>query len=89
MPPDRAARIEEAIWEKMHFAAHLRQERLGEFTIGTDLHRSDSLAVVQLLILYHLVTARAVVAVGGRTASARTFDLSTLDVLIAEGKSPF
>jgi phosphoribulokinase len=85
--PERAVRIEETIWEKMHFAAHLRQERLGEFTIGTDLHRSDSLAVVQLLILYHLVTARAVVAVGG--GSARDFDLSTLDGLIAEGDPPF
>jgi phosphoribulokinase len=84
--PERAARIEETIWEKMHFAAHLRQERLGEFTIGTDLHRSDSLAVVQLLILYHLVTARAVVSVGG--GSARDFDLSTLDGLIAEGDPP-
>jgi phosphoribulokinase len=85
--PERAARIEEAIWEKMHFAAHLRQERLGEFTIGTDLHRSDSLAVVQLLILYHLVTARAVVAVGG--GSARDFDLSTLSELMGEGNSAF
>ena len=89
MPPEQAARLEEAIWEKMHFAAHLRQERLGEFTIGTDLHRSDSLAVVQLLILYHLVTARAVVAVGGHEASVRDFDLSTLEGLMAEGTSPF
>ena len=39
--------------------------RLGEFTIGTELHRSESLALVQLLILYHLVTARAAVALGG------------------------
>ncbi len=29
--------------------SHLRDERLGEFTIGTDLHRSDALAVAQLL----------------------------------------
>ncbi len=86
---ERAAQIEEAIWEKMHFAAHLRQERLGEFTIGTDLHRSDSLAVVQLLILHHLVTARAVVAVSGADASARDFDLARLDELLAEGASPF
>ena len=50
----------------MHFARHLREERLGEFTIGTELHRSDSLAVVQLLILYHLVTARAVVRSAAR-----------------------
>jgi len=86
--PERASQIEEAIWERMHFARHLQQERLGEFTIGTDLHRSDSLAVVQLLILYQVVTARAVVSVGG--GSARNFDLSTLDELMAsEGTSPF
>jgi phosphoribulokinase len=71
IPPERAQAIEEAIWERMHFARHLRQQRLGEFTIGTELHRSDSLALVQLLILYHVVTARAVVALGG--ASARPF----------------
>jgi phosphoribulokinase len=88
IPHERAAAIEEVIWERMHFARHLRSERLGEFTIGTDLHRSDSLAVVQLLVLYHLVTARAVVSMGG--GSARDFDLSTLDQLIAGGdSSPF
>ncbi len=67
MDPKIGAEIEEAIWEKLHFATHLRSERLGEFTIGTDLHRSESLALVQLLILYHLVTAKAVVALGGST----------------------
>jgi phosphoribulokinase len=61
----RAAEIEEAIWEKLHFATHLRSQRLGEFTIGIDLHRSESLALVQLLILYHLVMARAAIALGG------------------------
>ena len=49
----------------MHFASHLRSERLGEFTIATELHRSESLAIVQVLVLYHLVTARASVALGG------------------------
>jgi hypothetical protein len=38
---------------------------LGEFTVGTELYRSESLALVQLLILYHLVTAKATVALGG------------------------
>jgi phosphoribulokinase len=57
--PERAGEIEEAIWEKLHFATHLRSQRLGEFTVGVDLHRSESLALVQLLILYHLVTVRA------------------------------
>jgi phosphoribulokinase len=63
-----AAEIEEAIWERMHFASHLRSERLGEFTVGTELHRSESLALVQLLVLYHLVTAKAAVALGSDNA---------------------
>jgi phosphoribulokinase len=63
--PDQAAAIEEAVWEKMHFASHLRTERLGEYTVGTELHRSETLAIVQLLILYHLATAKAAVALGG------------------------
>ena len=61
----RAAEIEEAIWADLHFASHLRSERLGEFTIGNDLHRSESLALIQLLVLYHLFTAKASVALGG------------------------
>jgi phosphoribulokinase len=83
--PERASQIEELIWVRMHFARHLRQQRLGEFTVGTELHRSDSLALVQLLILYHLVTARAVISLGGD--SARDFDLSALDDLVASGES--
>jgi phosphoribulokinase len=61
---DQSAAIQEAIWERMHFASHLRTERLGEFTVGTRLHRSESLAITQLLVLYQLVTARAAIAVG-------------------------
>jgi phosphoribulokinase len=68
MDPEHAAAIEEAIWERMHFATHLRARRLGEFTVGTELFRSESLALVQLLILYHLVTAKAAVALGGTSA---------------------
>ena len=68
--PERAAEIEGAIWKRMHFASHLREQRLGEFTIGTDLHRSNALALAQLLLLYHVVTARAVVSLGGKTARA-------------------
>ena len=60
-----AERIEEAIWARMHFAAHLRSERLGEYTLGTDLRRSEALGLVQLVVLYHLVCARASLAVGG------------------------
>jgi phosphoribulokinase len=63
--PAQAAEVEEAIWEKLHFASHLRSERLGEFTVGDHVRRSESLAVVQLLILYHVVTAKAANALGG------------------------
>jgi phosphoribulokinase len=70
LDPSHAAELEEAIWERMRFASHLRIRRLGEFTVGTDLHRSDSLALVQLLILYHAVSARAALAIGGSPARA-------------------
>jgi phosphoribulokinase len=72
LDPAVALELEERIWDHMHFASHLRSERLGEFTVGTDLHRSDSLAIVQLLVLYHLVTARAKVALGGADAATRS-----------------
>ena len=57
---DHAAVLEQAVWDRMSFANHLRIRRLGEFTMGTDLRRSESLALVQLMILYQVVTARAV-----------------------------
>jgi phosphoribulokinase len=69
---ERGAAIEETIWDKMHFASHLRTERLGEFTVGEEVHRSESLAIVQVLILYHLVTAKAAVAVGGDEVTSRS-----------------
>jgi phosphoribulokinase len=66
-----AVELEEAIWDRMDFASHLRKQRLGEFTTGSDLHRSEALALAQLLLLYELVTTRAVVALGGESARAR------------------
>ncbi|MDX6682971.1 MAG: phosphoribulokinase, partial [Solirubrobacteraceae bacterium] len=68
---ERAAEIEEAIWDRMHFASHLRSDALGEFTVGTDVHRSESLALVQLLILFHLTMARATVALGGEPGNGK------------------
>ena len=76
LDPEVGAAIEEGIWAKMHFAQQLRSERLGEFTVGDEKHRSESLALVQVLILYHLVTAKATIAVGGDEASGRTDDPS-------------
>ena len=48
----------------MHFASHLRSEQLGQLTIDGETRRSESLGLVQLLILYHLATAVATVALG-------------------------
>ena len=62
---ERTAAIEETIWDRLHFASHLRSDQLGEFRVGNDVHRSESLALVQLVILYHMATSRAVVALGG------------------------
>ena len=65
---EHAEEIQEAIWDELHFASRLRSERLGEFTVGSEVKRSDSLALVQLLVLYHMVTAKAAVAMGGEGA---------------------
>jgi phosphoribulokinase len=73
---ERAEAIEELVWGSLHFASHLRPERLGEFTMGTDLHRSESLAMIQLLILYHLFTATASAALDG-IGAAKTPDPAT------------
>jgi phosphoribulokinase len=67
---ERSEAIEEGLWDRMHFASHLRSDRLGEFTVGTQLQRSESLAITQLLVLYQLVTARAAVALGAPDARA-------------------
>jgi phosphoribulokinase len=63
--PGHAAELEEAVWARMSFANHLRVRRLGELTVGTDLYRSDSLAIVQLLVLYHLMWGRLEQTAGG------------------------
>ncbi len=65
---EHAEEIQQAIWENLHFASHLRSERLGQFTTGREVKRSDTLALVQLLVLYHMVTAKAAVALGGEGA---------------------
>jgi len=62
--PDLAAELEEAVWKRMQYVSHLRTQRLGEFTIGTELHRSESLALVQALLLYHLVSTRSTISAG-------------------------
>ncbi len=73
---DHAEEVQEAIWEKLHFASHLRSDKLGQFTVGDETNRSDTLAIVQLLVLFHMVTARATVALGGEGARSEDKDES-------------
>ena len=51
-------------------------------TAASQPGRIGALGLVQLLILYHVVTARAVVALGGE--SVRPFQLPTGDELVNE-----
>jgi phosphoribulokinase len=62
--PELAAELEEAVWQRMQYASHLRVQRLGEFMVGTELRHSESLALVQALLLYHLVSTRAAIGAG-------------------------
>jgi phosphoribulokinase len=62
--PELAAELEESVWQRMQYASHLRVQRLGEFMVGTELRRSESLALVQALLLYHLVSTRAAIGAG-------------------------
>src|SRR5262249_6881950 len=60
----RAVELEEAIWDRMQFASHLRTQRLGEVTIGSGLHRSQALRLPHLPLPYHPGPAQAVLPLG-------------------------
>lgn len=68
--PEVSEAVQRVVWDEMRFAEHLRTERLGEFTAGTALHRSEALAITQLLVLYQLVRARAAIVLGAEDVRA-------------------
>jgi phosphoribulokinase len=51
--------IENRMWDHMPTARHLRSDRLGRFSDGTTVRRSNSLAVTQLVLTYYVVKASA------------------------------
>jgi hypothetical protein len=55
---ERTREIEEHIWEKLQFAWYLNAERLGEISSGYQSERSESLAITQLLVVYHALASR-------------------------------
>jgi phosphoribulokinase len=56
-PPATARAVEEAIWQRMSPDGTLRRDRLGWHDGPGGGRRSEALALVQLLIVYHLVAA--------------------------------
>lgn len=56
----KACELEDCIWAHMASANHLRPDRLsllGRFYTGNRLCQSDPLALTQLIVLYHVVSA--------------------------------
>ena len=74
---ERAREVEEAVWDRMRFAKHLRTEDLGVIETGGGEQHSQSLAILQVLLLYQLVTARATVALGGDDARQEGDEVAT------------
>ena len=58
---EKACELEDCIWGHMAEDSDLRPDRLdqlGLFYVGNDLRQSDPLALTQLILLYHVVSAR-------------------------------
>ncbi len=58
---EKACELEDCVWAQMTEDRQLRParlEQLGLFRIGHDPRQSDSLAFTQLIVLYHVVSAR-------------------------------
>lgn len=58
---EQACALEDCIWAQMAEDSNLRPARLdqlGHFSLGNDVRQSDPLALTQLILLYHIVSAR-------------------------------
>ncbi len=61
IPHQKARELEDRIWFHMQEVSHLRPDRLqdlGRFYVGNIQRQSDPLALTQLIILYHVMSAR-------------------------------
>ncbi len=57
--PEETAQVETLLWERMDFDHHLERADIGTFLEGNRERHSDSLAIAQLFIAYHLLNAAA------------------------------
>ncbi len=56
---EETAYVEDLLWKRMHFDHHLERTDIGTFLEGNRERHSDSLAISQLFITYHLLNAAA------------------------------
>ena len=56
-PPEAAVEVERSIWARLKPDGRLQRSRIGRYIHGEGEQRSESLALAQLLIVYHLLTA--------------------------------
>ncbi|HZU68262.1 MAG TPA: phosphoribulokinase [Ktedonobacteraceae bacterium] len=75
----KARELEDRIWSHMQEASHLRPDRLqdlGRFYTGNIQRQSDTLALTQLIVLYHVISARQRMErnESGSTAQQEVFD---------------
>lgn len=57
--PEETNYVESLLWERMSFDHHLQREDIGNFLEGNRVRHSDSLALSQLFIAYHLLSSAA------------------------------
>lgn len=56
---EETAYVEDLLWKRMNFDHHLERADIGTFLEGNRERHSDSLAIAQLFIAYHLLNAAA------------------------------
>jgi phosphoribulokinase len=74
-----AAELEDRIWAHMQDASHLRPDNLqalGRFSSGNTQRQSDSLALTQTILLYHVIRAYDHLEHGDMLTSAQSYPQS-------------
>lgn len=76
MPPEQTLRLEERIWQHIGPGRQLAADKLGQFLDGLTPAHSDSLGLVQLVLLWRILEGRPTAAAdwSARAAGARVVE---------------
>ncbi len=85
MPSDRALRLEERIWQHIGPGRQLAADKLGQFLDGLTPAHSDSLGLVQLVLLWRILEGRPSAAGTERAASASDVGARAVEAAAARG----